>query len=345
MDNSVLLGMSGGVDSTAAAIMLKKNGYRVVGATYILTDDSSFKKSLEDAKKAAKIIGIEHLTLDYRNDFKENVIDYFIKEYTLGRTPNPCVVCNKKIKLEKFIETADKYGISYIASGQYADIKFENSEFYILKPANKEKDQTYFLYNLNQNIIRRTLFPLGKIVSKEETRNIVKEAGIEIYNKKESQEICFIKNIKYTDYIKNYVINVEKGYFLDKNGNVLGKHNGIINYTIGQRKGLGIALGKPAYVIDINPDSNTIVIGDNEDLFKDSLSVYNYNFINNNININNKSLTAKIRYAAKEEKVFLKEQNNSIHVKFKNPVRAITKGQSIVFYDGDNLVGGGIIEY
>lgn len=345
MDKSVLLGMSGGVDSTAAAIMMKEDGYRVVGATYVLTDDSSSEKNVEDAKKAANIIGIEHIILDYRNEFKENVIDYFIEEYTKGRTPNPCVVCNKHIKLKKFLETADEYGISYIASGQYADIKFENNEFYVLKPANKEKDQTYFLYNLNQYILKRTLFPLGKIISKEETRNIVKEAGIEIYKKKESQEICFIKDIKYTDYIKNNINDVEKGYFLDKNGDVLGKHNGIINYTIGQRKGLGIALGKPKYVIDINSDSNTIILGDNEDLYKNSLSINKYNFINSNVNIINKPLTAKIRYAAKEEKVFLNKQGDAIHVKFKNSVRAITKGQSIVFYDDDKLVGGGIIEY
>lgn len=345
MGNSVLLGMSGGVDSTASAIILKERGFEVTGATFILSDEPSFKKSVEDSKKAAKKIGINHIVLDYRNEFKKEVINYFVTEYSKGRTPNPCVICNKQIKFGKFIETADSLGIRYVATGTYAKVIKENNKYKIVKPANKNKDQTYFLYYLNQNILKRVVFPLGDIQSKDLTREIVKESNIEIYKKKDSQEICFIKDNKYFDFISDYSkINIKKGNFIDKNGNVLGKHNGVINYTIGQRKGLGIALGKPTYVIDINVKNNTVTLGNNEDLFKDSLSISNYNFIDNEFDFEKALLSAKIRYTAKEENVKLEKKENYIHVKFENPVRAIAKGQSIVFYQNDMLVGGGIID-
>lgn len=346
MDNKkVLLGMSGGVDSTASVIVLQNLGYEVIGATYRLTDDESVDQSILDAKNAAQKLGIEHIVVDYRKDFKDKVISDFINEYMIGHTPNPCVVCNKNIKFDKFLKTADEMGIKYVASGQYAKIDKRNGKYYVVKAKNIIKDQTYFLYTLKEDILDRVLFPMGDMESKDDTRQLVKNAGIEIYSKKDSQEICFIKNMKYTDYIsRNSDVVSKKGNFVDINGNILGSHEGIVNYTIGQRKGLGIALGKPAFVIDINYENNTVVLGDNEDLFKDELKLYDYNFINDEYNKDNIKLSAKIRYAAKEESVAIKKEANNIIVKFDNPVRAITKGQSVVFYDGDILVGGGVIK-
>jgi len=345
MDNKkVLLGMSGGVDSTASVIILKNQGYEVIGATYRLTDDESFNKSIEDAQNAAKRLGIEHIVVDYRKDFKDKVIGDFINEYMIGHTPNPCVVCNKNIKFGNFLKTADEMGIKYVASGQYAKINQRNGKYYVVKPRNYAKDQTYFLYTLKEDILDRVLFPMGDMESKDDTRQLVKDAGIELFNKKDSQEICFIKNMKYTDYIsRNSNLVSKKGNFVDINGNVLGTHEGIVNYTIGQRKGLGIALGKPAFVIDIDYKNNTVVLGDNNDLFKDELKLYDCNFINEEYNKDNIRLTAKIRYAAKEEDVIIVRENDYILVKFDNAVRAITKGQSVVFYDKDILVCGGLI--
>lgn len=345
MKKTVLLGMSGGIDSSAAAIILRDEGFEVIGATYLLTDEKSSYENVEEAKKVADKIGIKHITLDYIKDFESLVINQFTSEYLKGRTPNPCVVCNKKIKFNKFIETADVLGIEYISSGQYADIKLINGKHQIIKPYNKKKDQTYFLYTLNQENIKRTLFPLGKINSKDLTRDIVKNNGIANSNKRESQEICFIKGIKYSDYIINRTtIDIKYGDFIDTKGNVLGKHNGIINYTIGQRRGLGIALGKPAFVTDINYKNNTVTLGNEDDLYSDSLKIFDYNFIDDEFDFSNVTLMAKIRYGAKEEKVRLSKEKNYINVKFENPVRAVTKGQSVVFYDNDILIGGGIIE-
>lgn len=346
MDNKkVLLGMSGGVDSTASVIVLKNQGYEVIGATYRLTDDENVEECIQDAQNAAKKLGIEHIVVDYRKNFKDEVINDFINEYMVGHTPNPCVVCNKNIKFGNFLKTADELGIKYVASGQYAKIDKINGKYYIVKARNKAKDQTYFLYTLKENILDRVLFPMGDMESKDDTRQLVKDAGIEIYSKKDSQEICFIKNMKYTDFIlKNSKQVSKKGNFVDVNGNIIGKHEGIVNYTIGQRKGLGIALGKPAFVIDIDYTKNTVVLGDNEDLFRDELILNDYTFINEEFNKDTLRLTAKIRYAAKEEGVTVINENNHLVVKFDNPVRAITKGQSVVFYDGDVLVGGGIIK-
>ncbi len=346
MDNKkVLLGMSGGVDSTASVIVLKNSGYEVIGATYKLTDDESVDQSILDAKNAAQKLGIEHIVVDYRKEFKDKVISDFINEYMIGHTPNPCVVCNKNIKFDKFLKTADEMGIKYVASGQYAKIDKRNGRYYVVKARNIIKDQTYFLYTLKEDILDRVLFPMGDMESKDDTRQLVKDAGIEIYSKKDSQEICFIKNMKYTDYIsRNSDVVSKKGNFVDMNGNILGSHEGIVNYTIGQRKGLGIALGKPAFVIDINYENNTVVLGENEDLFNDELKLYDYNFINDEYNKDNIKLSVKIRYAAKEESVAIKKEADHILVKFDNPVRAITKGQSVVFYDGDVLVGGGVIK-
>ncbi len=345
MNNKVLLGMSGGVDSTASAIILKNLGYQVIGVTYRLTDEKSFENSINDAKNAADKLNIEHVVIDYRNEFKTRVIDNFVDEYLKGHTPNPCVVCNEFIKFGSFLRTADELGVQFVASGQYAKIMEKNGTYYIVKPENRIKDQTYFLYNSKENFLNRVLFPIGDIISKDETRKIVKDSGIELFSKKDSQEICFIKDEKYTEFIeKTSNKTSQKGNFTDVEGKILGEHQGIVNYTIGQRKGLGIALGKPAFVVDIDSEKNIVVLGDNADLFKTELTLGNYNFINKEYDRYELILTAKIRYAAKEEPVRIIKDKNTLNVKFQNPVRAITKGQSVVFYDGNILVGGGLIK-
>lgn len=340
----VLLGMSGGVDSTAAAIILQEQGYEVVGVTYKLVD-SDDTKYIEDAKYVAGKLGIEHFVADFREEFKRDVIGNFIDEYENARTPNPCVRCNMHIKFGAIFDTADEMGIKYVSTGQYSKIEKIDDKYYVKKADSEKKDQTYFIYNLKEEHLERILFPLGHVESKDYVRNMLKEHGIEIFSKKDSQEICFIKNMKYTEYIsKNSHKRFKKGKFVDVKGNVVGEHSGIINYTIGQRKGLGIALGKPAFVVDIDIESNTVVLGDNEDLFRKKLIIKDVNIINSKYLLNELSVQAKIRYAGNATSAKVRKIEKDLYeVTFDEPVRAVTRGQSLVMYDDDVLVGGGII--
>lgn len=340
----VLLGMSGGVDSTAAAIILQEQGYEVVGVTYKLVD-SEDTKYIEDAKYVAGKLGIEHFVADFRKEFRRDVIDNFIDEYENARTPNPCVRCNNHIKFGAIFDTADELGIKYVSTGQYSKVENVNGEYFVKKAFSEKKDQTYFIYNLKEKELERVLFPLGYVESKDYVRNMLKEHGIEIFSKKDSQEICFIKNMKYTEYIcKNSSKKFKKGNFVDTDGNILGEHAGIINYTIGQRKGLGIALGKPAFVVDIDIENNTVVLGDNEDLFKKEVLISKVNIINNKYRLDELHVQAKIRYAGNATSANIKKLEDDVYkVVFEEPVRAVTRGQSLVMYDHDILVGGGII--
>jgi len=340
----VLLGMSGGVDSTAAAIILQEQGYEVVGVTYKLVD-SEDTKYIEDAKYVAGKLGIEHFVADFRKEFKRDVIGNFIDEYENARTPNPCVRCNMHIKFGAIFDTADEMGIKYVSTGQYSKIEKIDDKYYVKKADSEKKDQTYFIYNLKEEHLERILFPLGHVESKDYVRNMLKEHGIEIFSKKDSQEICFIKNMKYTEYIsKNSHKRFKKGNFVDVKGNVVGEHSGIINYTIGQRKGLGIALGKPVFVVDIDIDSNTVVLGDNEDLFRKKLIIKDVNIINSKYLLDELRVQAKIRYAGNATSAKVRKiENDFYEVTFDEPVRAVTRGQSLVMYDDDILVGGGII--
>lgn len=351
--NKVVIGMSGGVDSSVAAYLLKKKGYDVIGVTMqIWQDDSNDKdggccslSAVEDARIVANKLGIPFYVMNFKDIFKEKVIDYFIDEYGKGKTPNPCIACNRYLKFEELLRRSNQLGAYYVATGHYAKIEYDNEENrYLLKKAeSSSKDQTYALYNLNQEQLKHTLMPLGEFNNKEEVREIARELGLVVAEKKDSQEICFVDD-NYGDYLsKNANYKIKKGNFVDKYGNVLGRHNGIVNYTIGQRKGLGLALGKPSYVIDINSEKNEVVIGSNEDVFGTELLANDINLITIDKIEKPIKVKAKIRYNSVEQEAILYPEKDYIRVVFEKKVRAITKGQAVVFYDGDILVGGGTI--
>lgn len=347
----VLLGMSGGVDSSVAAFLLQKEGYEVVGATMALWDfkDGNKDTSIEDAGAVCNKLNIDHHVLDFREDFKDLVVDNFIDEYFAGKTPNPCVFCNKTIKFGLLFDKARELGCDYVATGHYALVDFneKSGKYEIRKASSDSKDQTYVLYNLNQEKLARTLFPIGKY-DKDAIREMAKKIGLEVHNKPDSQDICFIPDHDYEGFLKeNSKKKVEAGNFVDRSGKVLGRHKGIISYTIGQRKGLGITFGKPTYVVAINGQGKSIVLGDNGDLFKTSLTARDVNFVewSQDEVVGPIDVYAKVRYAAKPAQAKVTYIGKyRVRVDFVEPQRAITSGQSVVFYSEDRLLGGGIIE-
>jgi tRNA-specific 2-thiouridylase len=337
----VLVAMSGGVDSSCTAALLLEQGHEVVGATFKLFDPPPLHH-IDDAKKVAEILGIRHLVLDFSRSFSTNVIDYFLHEYISGRTPNPCVVCNKKIKFGKALDFAIENGFDHIATGHYVLSGFdERTERWLIRKSPTEKDQSYCLYTMSQMQISRMLFPLGKI-SKLQVRDIVKKIGLPVYNKPESQDICFIKG-KHSDFIASSVRIPEFGDFIDENGKILGKHKGIFNYTVGQRRRLGTGFGERAYVQKINPTENTVTLSFEPPTSR-SIVAEKTNFILFDRLDSEVELNAKIRYNCKEVPAVVKPiGENKITAEFKEDIKFIAPGQSIVFYDGDILVGGGVI--
>lgn len=338
----MLIGISGGVDSAVSAYMLKKEGYEVIGVTFLLFDD--FKYSLADAKKVCNTLGIKHLVVDWRKTFQKEIIDYFVTSYQNGQTPNPCIRCNEKIKYGAFLKLADDLKAEYIATGHYAKIVSWENQWAIQK-LKLDKDQSYFLYRLNQEVLNRTLFPLAEMNHKEDTRNLAREAGIFVAEKKDSQEICFISD-DYRAFLKNQNMSEnKKGYFVDVEGHILGAHEGIWNYTIGQRKGLKLSFGEPKYVIAIRKDTQEVVLGDDRDLFVKQLHAEKVHWVFSGAKDRQKNLQIKIRYNGPCEKGHINSrEDGSIDVFFDAPVRAVTPGQSVVLYDEqDLLLGGGII--
>ena len=359
MSKRVMIGMSGGVDSSVAAYLLKKQGYEVIGVTMKLwQDDEEYDliendggccslAAVEDARAVADKIGIPFYVLNFKDVFKEKVIDYFIDEYLQGRTPNPCIACNKHIKFDDLYRRAMALGCDYVATGHYAKIEKdeETGRHLLVKSVTDKKDQTYALYNLTKEQLEHTLLPIGDY-EKDRVREIAKEMGMDVYNKPDSQEICFVKDNDYANYVKRHSKKrIKEGNFVDTKGNVLGKHKGIIYYTIGQRKGLGIAFGKPMFVLDINPETNEVVLGSNDDLFSRELIATDVNLITVDEITEPIRVEAKIRYSAKPALATVYNNGeNSIRIVFDEPQRAITKGQSVVMYQGDKVVGGGIID-
>ena len=351
----VLLGMSGGVDSSVAAIILIKQGYEVIGATMKLwdpEDDEGQSKccgddSILDAKRVCDKLGIPHYTLNLKEEFKKCVIENFIEEYANARTPNPCIECNKYLKFNYFFRKAMELGCDYIATGHYAKTEFSDKyNQVVLKKSNAgKKDQSYVLYNIPKDIINKVLFPLGQFENKEQIRKIAEKHDLLTAKKPDSQEICFIPDDDYAKFLsKNGRVESKPGKIVDDQGNVLGTHKGLIHYTIGQRKGLGIAHETPLYVVKLDAQNNLLVVGDEKDIFSKELYANNLNFtvdIKRDLPI---KVNAKIRYGAKEaEATLFPEVNGKVKVEFETPQRAITKGQSVVFYIDDVLIGGGKI--
>ncbi|AYD40143.1 tRNA 2-thiouridine(34) synthase MnmA [Clostridium fermenticellae] len=355
MNKKVVVGMSGGVDSSVTAYLLKEQGYDVIGVTMqVWQEDEEYEaneggccslSSVEDARRVAYKLNIPFYVINFKEIFKKDVIDYFIDEYMNGRTPNPCIACNKYIKFDALLKKAMDLGADYVATGHYAIIENKNGRYVIRRSKDDKKDQTYVLYNLTQFQLSHTLMPCG-IYKKDHIREIAKEIGLSVHNKKDSEEICFIPDNNHGRYIEKQVPDkIKPGNFVDKKGNVLGTHKGIIYYTIGQRKGLGISFGKPMYVADINPLTNEIVLGDEEDIFKTELIAKNVNFIPFESLQGTMEVEAKVRYSAKASSAWITQLSDGrVKVKFEHKQRAITKGQSVVFYSKDLLVGGGIIE-
>ena len=337
----IAVAMSGGVDSSLTAAILLKNQFEVVGITMLLSDN---QKSVADAKIVCDFLGISHFVADFREIFRSEVENYFVNEYLRGRTPNPCVQCNKKIKFGALFDFASDLGADFLSTGHYARIIFEDSRFKLKKAVDIKKDQSYVLYNLTADKLSRILLPLGEF-SKVETRNLAAKLNLPVANKPDSQEICFVPNDDYKKFILERNSSSEAlqaGEIVDASGKVLGKHNGVANYTIGQRKGLGIAAPEPLYVTNLDVANKKVVVGTNDKLFSKILTAREVHWIYKPILPAN--LSAKIRYGAKFAECTVSEAENRLRVEFSEPQRAITPGQSIVFYDGEEVLGGGVIE-
>ncbi|GAB3426144.1 tRNA 2-thiouridine(34) synthase MnmA [Niabella aquatica] len=356
----VLVAMSGGIDSTVVALMLHHEGYEVVGITMKTWDyaqSGGSKKetgccnvdSFNDARMAAVQHGFPHFILDIREEFGDFVVNDFVEEYLAGRTPNPCVLCNTHIKWRALLKRADALGCEFIATGHYAKIRqHENSRYVISKAVDPTKDQSYVLWGLQQDLLRRTLLPLGGY-HKTEIRQMAIDYGYpELAKKSESYEICFVPDNDYRGFLKRRVEGLEErvngGYFVDKQGNILGRHKGYPFYTIGQRKGLDIALGKPAFVTGIDPSTNTVTLGDEADLDKNEMLVGKLNMIKYETITPGMEAVTKIRYKDSGTLSNLYPGNGGIRVAFYENAKGIAPGQSAVFYEGDDVIGGGIIQ-
>ena len=349
LNNKVLLGMSGGVDSCVSALLLKQAGFEVYGVTLHLFDGRCCNEdNILDAKKVCKSLGIEHYVLDFKEEFKEKVINNFIEEYSICRTPNPCIECNRFLKFGVMYEKAKELGIDHIATGHYAKVEFseEYNKFVLKKSPNMLKDQSYVLYVIEPELLEHIVFPLGKFTSKDQVRAIAKENGLQVASKPDSEDICFITDGDYKKFLENNSnLKPKEGNIVNTKGDVLGKHTGLYNYTIGQRKGMGIAYECPLYVLGFNPTKNEVIVGTEDELYKKELWVDNYNLllVNEEDLINPMKVNVKTRYSSKEYAAEIRYEDKRIHVIFDEPQARITPGQSAVFYKDDIVVGGGKI--
>ena len=355
----VVVGMSGGVDSSAAAWLLKQEGYDVIGVTMEIWQNEDMLSveenggccgltAVEDARRVAETIGIPHYVMNFRKDFQKHVIDYFIDAYTHGRTPNPCIACNRYVKWEALLRRSLEIGADYIATGHYARIvQLPNGRYAVKKSVTEEKDQTYALYNLTQEQLSRTLMPDGAY-TKDEIRAMAERAGLPVAHKPDSQEICFVPDDDYAGFITANSSWVDTpGNFVDRSGKVLGQHKGIIHYTVGQRRGLDLPMGRRVFVTEIRPDTNEVVIGEGSDVLSDRLVCTKLNWMGREELPVGETMRAdvKIRYGHRGAPATVRRTGpDTAEVLFDEPVRAITPGQAAVFYDGDIITGGGTIE-
>ena len=344
----VAVAMSGGVDSSVAAFLLRQQGYDVAGVTHQIwfQEEQSFEvnrgtDAIDCSRIVADKIGIPHYVIDLRNEFIQEVVVPFCEAYENGRTPNPCVWCNQMIRFGTMLRRLKSLGFDFMATGHYASVEKEDGCYYIKKAYDQSKDQSYFLYTLGQEELRYILLPLGSYL-KTQVRQIARELSLPNADREESQDICFIRG-DYRDFIKRFV-NLEPGDIVDVNGKILGRHEGLALYTIGQRHGMGISSNEPLYVVRLDKKENRLVVGTREYLYSKILLVKGINWISGRAPEFPCKVTAKVRYKAPESEATLFEYANGVRVVFKEPQMAVTPGQSVVFYTGNFMVGGGIIE-
>ncbi len=356
----VVVGMSGGVDSSVAAYLLKEQGHDVIGVTMQIwqeEDACSIEENggccglsaVEDARRVASELGIPYYVMNFKKEFREHVIDYFTAEYLHGRTPNPCIACNRYVKWEALLARSMAIGADYIATGHYARVeRLPNGRYAVRRSATLSKDQTYALYNLTQEQLKRTLMPVGGY-AKEEIRGIAEKIGLPVADKPDSQDICFVPDGDYASFIEDVAERqsgqkLPRGSFVTRDGRILGQHKGIIHYTVGQRKGLGLALGYPAFVLEIRPDTNEVVIGTYEESLTYTVRAEKMNFMSEADLPEPRSVFAKIRYNHKGARCTVRRDGeDAVVCQFEEPQRAVTPGQALVLYDGEYVLGGGTI--
>lgn len=357
MKQKVVVGMSGGVDSSVAAYLLQEQGYEVIGVTMQVWQDEEYQlqaqqggccglSAVEDARRVAQVLGIPYYVMNFKREFKENVMDYFVEEYLRGRTPNPCIACNRYVKWESLLRRSLELGADYIATGHYARVdRLNNGRYAIKNSVTAQKDQTYALYNLTQEQLAHTLMPVGEY-TKEEIRQIALRQGLPVAHKPDSQEICFIPDDDYAAFIDREAADrvPPPGNFVTEDGRVLGRHKGITHYTVGQRRGLELAMGRRVFVTRIRPQTNEVVVGDNEDTFTRQVLCNQVNYMAVEDLAEPKRVMAKIRYNhGGAPCVIEKQPDGKVLCSFEQPVRASTPGQAVVFYEGEYVLGGGTI--
>jgi len=336
----VAVAMSGGIDSAVAVALLKKQGYQVFGITMMQHPEPG-KKAVEAARQAARLLNVDHHVIDLRRHFNKQVVKPFCQEYGLGRTPNPCIACNQHIKFGLLLNKARKMGADYLATGHYARIEDGQGGYRLLKGVDYGKDQSYFLYTLNQEQLACLLLPMGELY-KNQTRRIARELGLAVSDGHESQDICFIPDNDYRSFVDGHIY-CQPGEIVDAKGQVLGQHSGLAHYTVGQRQGLGLFIEKRMYVLKLDVDNNRLVVGSQSQLLSSGLTAVQLNWVAGNAPQDDQRITARIRYKSPEVATSLKLDGDSVEVCFSQPQRSVSPGQAVVFYRGEVVLGGGII--